>query len=243
MSYLSRKYQIFFDTKNKNLEEKYLEANFEIEAIHSGKASLMGEAKAPDSLVVYYFMKTITAKIEILDENRNSQIFHFPKPPCCFYLSPKTVNWFQKHYNIDSTESKLLDVFDNFNGFYEEMKSFEVIISNFPKIGHILTGKTFKIAKIICWILGFAINVIHLEFNRYRDYQVYQDSRYANFAVYTLSFLIVVISLSLTLLWFLTSYQMVLNNEIAKFKRKNPFSNPYSVYNFVKISFFLSFLA
>ena len=91
VAYDSRKYQIFFDKKEKDLEEKFAEFGFKIEEIQTNQAELKGRADSDDALVVYYFMKSITAKIEILDNRNHPEIFIFPKPPCCFYLKQKTI--------------------------------------------------------------------------------------------------------------------------------------------------------
>lgn len=91
VAYDSRKYQIFFDKKEKDLEEKFAEFGFKIEEIQTNQAELFGKANSDDALVVYYFMKSITAKIEILDNRQHPEVFIFPKPPCCFYLKQKTI--------------------------------------------------------------------------------------------------------------------------------------------------------
>ena len=61
------------------LRNEYINAGFKEEEIRLNKVFLKAKTKAPEDLIVYYFMKTITSRIEIKDSNHNSEIFIFPK--------------------------------------------------------------------------------------------------------------------------------------------------------------------
>lgn len=115
VAFTSKKYQIFFDKKEKDMQEQYVRSGFKEEEIKTNKVSLTGSAGANEDLIVYYFMKTITARVEIRDNNMNSEIFIFPKPPCCFFLKEATMVNFINTCQIENTEAKLIDMFENFD--------------------------------------------------------------------------------------------------------------------------------
>lgn len=236
VAYTSRKYQIFFDKKERELEEKFAEFGFKIEEIQTGQAKLTGKANTDDELIVYYFMKEITSKIEILDNQNEQEIFIFPKPPCCFYLKQKTIRDFHETCNIENTEAKLSDMFENFNEFHKEMKSYQEFRAKNPIFSSFTTDNAFKLAQIFSWFLSLVINFIYLFQMEYRDFEYYMPNFNIKTAISILTSVLISLSGFMSVCWFITNYKIVYINQLSRFKKKNPYKNSNSIINFLRIS-------
>ena len=236
VAYISRKYQIYFDKKEKDLEEKFADFGFKREEIETGQAKLKGKAKSDDELIVYYFMKSITAKIEILDNQKDPEIFIFPKPPCCFYLKKKTILEFQETCNIENTEAKLSDMFDSFQMFYREMINYQQFRAKYPIFSSITTDGAFAKAQLFCWLLALGLNITYLFQVYYLDKQALIDDISVVYFLMGSTWLLIFVATFMAICWFITNYSIVWVNEMARFRKKNPYKNPKSIINFLQIS-------
>jgi hypothetical protein len=232
VAYTSKKYQIFFDKKEKDLQEQYVKNGFKEEDIKASKVALTGYCSAPEELIVYYFLKNITARVEIKDGNYNSEMFIFPKPPCCFFLKEATIENFITTCQFENTEAKLIDMFDNFDQFHLEMQNYQKFKSKYRALGWLATDNSFTLFRIICYLLCVAINLLlmfYLEFGEPGTISTVPSS------VTVLSAVLIFTSASFLLLWIVSNYMVVWSATLKKFTIKHPYKNPFFPTNMLLI--------
>lgn len=224
VAYTSKKYQIFFDKKDKDLQEQYFRAGFKEEDVKANKAVLRGSANAPEDLLVYYFMKSITARVEIKDNHSNSEIFIFPKPPCCFFLKETTMKNFINTCQIENTEAKLIDMFQNFDQFEVEMKNYQWFKSRYSGIGHLISDKSFTYFRVGCYLISALINLFLLFEVEMEDKVIYPGR--AEVPTFILSCLLILVCFVILILWIIGNFYVAWSSSLKKFNLKHPYKNP-----------------
>ena len=235
VAYESKKYQIYFDIKESQLTNELINAGFKQEDIRQNKVYLKGKTKATEELIVYYFMKNITSRVEIRDEKSNAEIFIFPKRPMCFFLRETTKNNFQETCQIDNTEAKLLDMFDSFQQFFLEMQSHQRFKSQYRFIGKFATDKSFKYMRILCYLLSIVINFLLLYDIEIYDFIVYTE--FSDLPVLILSILLIFFCAIGIALWAMSNYNVAWLESYRKFTVQHPYRNPYQPVNLMIIMY------
>ena len=229
VAYKSKKYQIFFDLKEAALNEQYKLVKYNEEEIRLNQCMLKGSTTANEDLIAYYFMKNITARVEIKEANHNFEIVIFPKPPMCFFLREATMTNFTETRNIENTEAKIIDMFESFEQFYLEMQSHQKFRSTYGLIGKFATDKSFKFLRTTCYFLSVAINVILLYDVEFRESQVVQYKSQVPVLILTI-FLDLISVLSIGL-WLMANFKVAWIETYRKFQVKHPYRNPYQPIN------------
>lgn len=233
VSYKSKKYQIFFDIKEAALNEQYKLASFSDEEIRLNQGSLKGNTLAPDDLITYYFMKNITARVEIKEANHNFEIVIFPKPPICFFLREATKTIFTETRNIENTEAKLIDMFESFEQFYLEMQSHQKFKSTYRVIGKFATDRSFKVLRVICYLLSIGINLALLYDVEFHETLIVQYE--SNVPVLLLTIFLDLLSVLSIGLWMMANFKVAWIESYRKFQVKHPYRNPYQPQNLLVI--------
>ena len=233
VAYTSKKYQIFFDKKEKDLQEQFVKSGFKEEEIKANKAVLHGKTAAPDDLIIYYFMKSITSRVEIKDNNNISEIFIFPKPPCCFFLKETTKLNFINTCQIENTEAKIIDMFENFEQFQVEMKNYQAIKIKYRKLGFFISDRSFTWFRKICYLISALINLLMLVEVGIQDQVVYTEG--SQIPVLILSCMLIVLSSIMLVLWIMGNYYVAWSSALKMFTLKYPYKNPMRITNLIQI--------
>jgi hypothetical protein len=233
VAYKSKKYQIFFDLKDSDLRSQYIAAGFKQEDIHLHRAFLRGPTLVAEELIVYYFMKSITTRVEVKDANHHSEIVIFPKRPMCFFLRESTKNRFMDTCQIENIEAKLFDMFEDYDQFFVEMQNHQQFKSKHRLLGKLASDRSFMLLRMFCYLLSVVINILLMIDLEFRDFQViYHKSK---IPVNVLSaFLIGVCVLSLSI-WFASSYKVAWVESYRAFKNKHPYQSAYHPFNLLTI--------
>lgn len=233
VSYKSKKYQIFFDIKEAALTAQFKQANFKEEEIRLNQCSLKGKTQASEDVIVYYFMKNITSRVEIKEANLQSEIVIFPKPPMCFFLREATMITFTETCNIENTEAKLIDMFESFEQFYLEMQSHQQFKSTYRIIGKFATDKVFKWLRVICYMISVMINVALLYDVEFQDGVVIQGE--STDIVLALTVILDLLALVSVSLWLMANFKVAWIESYKKFQVKHPFRNAFAPNNLIMI--------
>ena len=229
----SKKYQIFFDKKEKDLHDMYIKAGFKEEEIKNNKIELKGLVSGAEDLIVYYFMKNITAKVEIRDNHSASEIFIFPKPPCCFFLKDTTKKDFVDTCQIDNTEAKMVDMFESFEQFKLEMISNQKFKRNNRFLGYLASEHGFSFFRKLCYFTSLIINIMMLLDVDLIDHKVKFNFGY--YPILGLSIFLIFTSCTIFALWLISNFSASWQLAVKDFRSRYQYKNPLMPRNLISI--------
>ena len=168
-------------------------------------------------MIVYYFMKNITAKVEIRDNHSASEIFIFPKPPCCFFLKDTTKKDFVDTCQIDNTEAKMVDMFESFEQFKLEMISNQKFKRNNRFLGYLASEHGFSFFRKLCYFTSLIINIMMLLDVDLIDHKVKFNFGY--YPILGLSIFLIFTSCTIFALWLISNFSASWQLAVKDFRR------------------------
>ena len=198
--------------------------------------------KLTEENLIFFFIKKITSKIEVVDDNV-IKVINFKKEPKTLLLSLQTKKQFIENMDHTNLHTKHIDIFDNIEKFDFEMKNNKKKYSKIGIFYKYTTKDFFTIAQMILYFLSITLNVFMLK-NYEADH--ISDKNITNFSnlkkdggtssiVDLIAFLIIFLSLAISIYWLLLKLKLELKKKYLIRKRKGKKS--YVIQNLLRIIF------
>jgi hypothetical protein len=202
--------------------------------------------KLPEEEIFFAFLLKISKKIEITVEdsfgNKMNKKIYFPLRPETYYLEMKTKERVKQEVDLDRRRE---DFQAMFKAFFKEMdKNYQFKLKD-SLMYFLSKNDTFSYQKILCWFIGFIINIMVLLTYKLDQNDDLERRRLSissqKSLIRLISYIFCCYSGILFLLWlfFRSSTQRQL--KALKFRRENPNEDLTTFANKFKISVILTF--
>lgn len=199
----------------------------------------------PEFACIFYFItKKILTDIEILDPQEESVVLYFPRQPPCFMLSDEAKKNYRADCNISDSNTKMVDLLSNFNLFCIQMNSSFQTGQTLGPFYSIISSDAFYYYTLLCWIIGFGLNMVFLFGYHYEEESdsFKSENESVTSVFYLLTVILIAAAATFLVLWFLTTYKQTYKIKMEDYKFDYPDRNPKSVRARFIVGFIRSYL-
>lgn len=182
------------------------------------------------SCVYYFFTKKIMCEVEILDPAQKSAIIYFPRLPATFMLADEAKANYREDCNISDSNTKMVDMLRNFDLFAIKMDSSYYLSKKLGIFYKAISTDAFLVYTIVCWWLGFFLNIavcVGLAYIDSSDDYVSRSNSYY-LATLTFSFILITLASLLLFLWLISKYVPTYKTSREDYKFDNLGKSPDS---------------
>ena len=108
---------------------------------------------------IFYFLKHVTARVEVVTEEKNQEVY-FPLRPACWQMSPQVQKEFRDDVDITDSNSKMIALMKRFEVLKNGMEVELDLYRNSRFLYKIISEDSFYTYLLLQFFLGFVVNII-----------------------------------------------------------------------------------